>query len=426
MAQAPDYARPSYRNYVLGVLTLVYIFNFLDRQLLVILQEPIKQELGLSDTQLGLLTGLAFAMVYVIFGLPLAQLAERWVRRSVLAISLAVWSGMTALTGFVSSYPQLLAARAAVGIGEAGGSPPAHSIISDIFPASRRATALSIYSTGVNVGILFGFLLGGWINEILGWREAFIIIGLPGLVLALVVRFSVAEPRKGFSEGAQDDCATPGFLETLGVLWRKPSFRHLAMGTGLQSFVGYGVINWLPSFMIRAHGMGTGELGTWLALTVGIAGALGTFLGGWMADRLGRKDRRGYLLVPTLSILLVVPLMFAVLLAPDAHLALGINIAPAFLQTMYLGPAIAATHALVGFRAKAVGSAVLFFVLNLVGLGFGPLAVGAVSDLLQPAYGLQSLRWSLLIVTTIAGMWCTVHYLLAARTFDHDVEQGGA
>ena len=190
-----------YRGYVLGILTLVYVFNFLDRQLLVILQEPIKAELGLSDTQLGLLSGLACAAVYVTAALPLAQFAERWSRRSMVAASLATWSAMTALTGFVNSFTQMFLARAAVGIGEAGASPASHSLISDIFPVNRRATALATYSTGINIGILLGFLLGGWINEFFGWRMAFIIVGLPGIALALVVRLTIAEPPKGLSQG---------------------------------------------------------------------------------------------------------------------------------------------------------------------------------------------------------------------------------
>jgi predicted MFS family arabinose efflux permease len=416
------YSNPAYRIYVLLILTLVYVFNFLDRQLVVILQEPIKLEMGLSDTQLGLLSGLAFAAVYVIFGLPLAQLAERWNRRSVISASLAVWSGMTALTGFVSTYTQLLMARAAVGIGEAGGSPPAHSILSDIFPLSRRATALAFYSTGINIGILLGFLLGGWMNEFFGWRMAFVTLGLPGIVLAVIVRLTVMEPRKGVSEGLQTVDRTPAFLETWIALFRKPAFRHLALATGLQSLVGYGIINWLPSFMIRTHGMSTGELGTWLALSAGISGAIGTFTGGVIADRLGKKDLRFYLLVPALSLALVIPLVYMVLSMNEPRTAMLINIVPAFLQTMFLGPAIAMTHALVGVRAKAVGSAILFFILNLVGLGLGPLSIGVVSDYLEPGYGTQSIGIALISVITVAGGWAVLHYALAARTLRADID----
>ncbi len=410
----------SYRGYVLGMLTLVYVFNFLDRQLLVILQEPIKLELGLSDTQLGLLSGLAFAVVYVTAALPLAQLAERWSRRSMVAVSLATWSGMTALTGFVTSFTQLFMARAAVGIGEAGASPASHSLISDIFPLNRRATALATYSTGINIGILMGFLLGGWINEFFGWRTAFIAVGLPGIVLALVVRFTIAEPAKGLSLGIRTESRPPGFFVTVKLLWSKRSFRHLALATALQSLVGYGIISWLPSYMIRLHGMGTGEVGTWLALSAGLAGALGTFGGGWLSDRLAGRDRRFYQWVPAIAAILLVPLMCVVMLVGDSTTAMLVFILPALLQNVCLGPSLASTHALVDVRSKSVGSAILFFVVNLIGLGLGPLSIGMVSDYLEPAYGNTSLRWALLSVVVLVGIWSATHFLLAARTFRQD------
>jgi len=411
-----------YRGYVLGILTLVYVFNFLDRQLLVILQEPIKAELGLSDTQLGLLSGLAFAAVYVTAALPLAQFAERWSRRSMVAASLATWSAMTALTGLVNSFTQMFLARAAVGIGEAGASPASHSLISDIFPVNRRATALATYSTGINIGILLGFLLGGWINEFFGWRMAFIIAGLPGIALALVVWLTIAEPPKGLSQGIKAGSNPPKFFDTVKRLWRKPSFRHLALATALQALVGYGIISWLPSYMIRMHGMGTGEIGTWMALSAGVAGALGTFGGGWLSDRLAGRDRRYYQWVPAVAAFILVPLMCVVLLAGNPTMAMVIFILPALLQNVCLGPALASTHALVDVRSKSVGSAILFFVVNLIGLGLGPLSIGMVSDYLEPSYGNASLRWAILSVVVLVGIWSATHFLLAARTFRKDSE----
>ncbi len=415
-----------YRGYVLGMLTLVYVFNFLDRQLLVILQEPIKAELGLSDTQLGLLSGLAFAVVYVTAALPLAQFAERWSRRSMVAASLATWSAMTALTGFVTSFTQLFLARAAVGIGEAGASPASHSLISDIFPVNRRATALATYSTGINIGILLGFLLGGWINEFFGWRMAFIIVGLPGIVLAVVVRLTIAEPPKGLSQGIKAGSSPPRFFDTVKRLWRKHSFRHLALATALQALVGYGIISWLPSYMIRMHGMSTGEIGTWMALSAGVAGALGTFGGGWLSDRLAGRDRRYYQWVPAIAAIFLVPLMCVVLLVGNPTLAMLIFILPALLQNVCLGPALASTHALVDVRSKSVGSAILFFVVNLIGLGLGPLSIGIVSDYLEPSYGNASLRWAILSVVVLVGIWSATHFLLAARTFRKDSEIAAA
>lgn len=417
-----DQSRPGYRGYVLGMLTLVYVFNFLDRQLLIILQEPIKLELGLSDTQLGLLSGLAFAAVYATASIPLAQLAERWDRRSIVAISLATWSGVTALTGLVTNFFQLLLARAAVGIGEAGSGPASHSIISDIFPLSQRATALAFYSTGINIGILLGFLLGGWINELFGWRTAFVVIGLPGLALAVALRLTIAEPAKGLSEGSKATSPPLSFLLVLADLWRKPSFCHLALATALQGVVGYGIINWLPSYMIRMHGMGTGELGTWLALAAGGAGALGTFFGGWVADRLALRDRRYYQWVPAIAAALMLPFMVIVLMAGQPKLALIVYFLPACLLSVWIGPSLASTHALVDMRSKAVGSAILFFIVNMIGLGLGPLMIGMLSDYLQPAHGNASLRYAMLWAVLLAGSWSVIHFLLAARSFREDSE----
>jgi MFS family permease len=423
MPEENKYKSSSYRGYVLGMLTLVYVFNFLDRQLLIILQEPIKAELGLSDTQLGLLSGLAFALVYVTAALPLAQLAERWSRRSMVAVSLATWSFMTAITGFVTSFFQILVARAAVGIGEAGASPASHSLISDIFPLKRRATALAFYSMGINIGILMGFLLGGWINEFFGWRMAFIVVGIPGIFLALFVRFTIAEPVKGLSQGIEAGSKPPKFIETVKLLWSKRSFRHLALATALQSMVGYSIISWLPSYMIRLHGMGTGEVGTWLALSAGIAGAVGTFGGGWLADHLAARDRRFYQWVPAIAAALLVPLMCMVMLAGNPAIAMLIFILPALLQNVCIGPSLASTHALVDVRSKSVGSAILFFVVNLIGLGLGPLSIGIISDFLEPTYGNESLRWALLSGVLLVGTWSATHFVLGARTFREDSAQ---
>jgi MFS family permease len=417
---------PSYRLYVLGLLTLVYVFNFLDRQLLVILQEPIKAELGLSDTQLGLLSGLAFAAVYATFALPIAQLAERWNRRSLISISLAVWSGITALTGLVSNFTQLLFARAAVGIGEAGASPASHSIISDIFPLNRRASALAFYSAGINVGILAGFLIGGWINEFFGWRVAFMVAGAPGILLAIILRFTVAEPAKGQAQGIRATGQTPRFLDTAKGLWGKVTFRHLAWAGTLQTVMNFGIVNWMPSFMIRVHGMSTGEVGTWLALSIGAAGALGTFGGGLLADRLAERDRRYYQWVPAASAAVMVPLMCVVLLLADSTFAMLVFMIPACLMSMCMGPLLASTHALADIRSKAVASAILFFITNLIGVGLGPLTVGVVSDYLEPSYGNESLRWALLSVVVLVGLWCSLHYLLAGRTFRQESAAMGA
>jgi len=415
------YHRASYRYYALGLLTVVYTFNFVDRQLLAILQESIKLELGLSDSQLGLLTGFAFAIFYVTAGIPIARWADRSVRRNIVALAIGTWSFMTALSGLASNYGQLLAARVGVGIGEAGGSPPAHSMISDIFPARQRATALSFYSMGINFGILFGFLLGGWLNEFFGWRVAFLVVGIPGLLMALAVRFTLAEPARGFSQDTTAEDDAPPLKEVLALLWSRRSFRHLAMGVALSGFVGFGASNWMAPFFIRSHGMGTGELGTWLALSAGIGGALGTFGSGFISDVLGRRDQRWYLWIPAIATLLAMPFFLGVFSADNQYVALSLYLVPGFLGSVFIGPSLAMTHGLVGLRMRALASAILFFALNLIGLGLGPWAIGALSDALVASHGIDSLRYALLYLIPPVSVWCAIHYLLASRSIRADL-----
>ena len=416
------YHRAQARYYALGVLTVVYSFNFIDRQLLSILQEPIKTELQLSDGQLGLLTGFAFALFYVTMGIPIARLADNANRRNIVAIALAVWSGMTAVSGLVQNYWHLLAARIGVGIGEAGCSPPAHSMLSDIFPPERRATALSIYSTGINIGILFGFLLGGWLNEFFGWRVAFLVVGLPGVFIAILLWLTVPEPRRGFSEPDRKvkDVEQAPFGEVLSLLWSRKSFRHLAFGGALTAFCAYAMINWIASYVIRTHGMGTGELGTWLAGT-SVFGAIGTMGAGIISDRLGRRDKRWYMWVPCIAALLMGPAFCASILSSSAEATLMWFAVPTFFATFYVGSCIAMVHALVGLRMRAVGSAIFFLVLNIIGLGLGPLSVGMLSDYLEPSFGVESLRYALVSIVPTVALWSACHFLLAARSLREDL-----
>ncbi len=356
------YVNKSARYYAVGVLTLVYTFNFVDRQLLAILQESIKADLSLMDWQLGLLTGFAFALFYVTAGIPIARWADRSNRRNIVALAVGTWSLMTAISGLVQNYSQLLLARVGVGVGEAGGSPPAHSIISDIFPPESRASALAFYSMGVNFGILFGFLAGGWLNEIFDWRVAFMVVGLPGLAVALLVRYTLAEPIRGLSENRQttDEKQVP-FQEVLKLLWSRMSFRHMAMGAALNAFAGYSTSNWTASFFIRSHDMTTGELGTWLAGIMGLGGAIGVFFGGFIAEKLAVKDVRWYMRLPALTGAVCLPFMVAIYLVDNAYAALLLSIVPGILFNVYLGNTLAMTHGLVGLRMRALASAILFF-----------------------------------------------------------------
>jgi len=424
-APLPDnpYSNIRTRNYVLVLLTLVYTFNFIDRQLLSILQESIKLELLLSDSQLGLLTGFAFALFYVTAGLPIARLADRSNRRNIVAVSVGLWSFMTAISGLVQNYSQLLAARVGVGIGEAGGSPPSHSIVSDIFPPEKRASALSFYSTGVNLGILFGFLFGGWLNEFFGWRVAFMVVGIPGILLALIVRATVKEPIRGLIENKVASDEQVPFKQVITVLWQRKTFRHLALASGLNAFAGYGTANWLASFFIRSHEMTTGELGTWLALSTGLFGAIGILLGGILADKLGKTDKRWYLWVPGIATILVAPFMLFTLLTGSQYVALLCAFIPGLLQNVYLGNSIATTHSLVGLRWRSTASAILFLVLNIIGLGLGPFAVGYLSDFLSPSLGIESLRYAMAALLPTAMIWSSIHFFVASRTLQKDLEQ---
>lgn len=421
LVMAKGYDQPRTRYYVLGLLTLVYSVNFIDRQLLSILQEPIKREMGLSDGQLGLLTGFAFAMFYVIAGLPIARYADRGNRRNIVAVSLGVWSLMTALCGLAQNYVQLLVARIGVGIGEAGGSPPSHSIISDIFTVENRATAMAFYSIGINIGILFGFLLGGWLNEVFGWRVAFMVVGLPGIALGLVVRYTMAEPIRGFSDKTIHVPQAVPFSAVVSLLWSRPSFRHIALGAGLAAFAGYAMANWMASFMIRSHGMSTGVLGTWLALTVGVAGGIGTFFSGVIADRLARKDRRWYVWVPTIAGLSAVPFFFWMIFAENSTTALLVNVIVVLSANAYLGSSIAVIHGLVGVQMRAVSSAILFLILNTIGLGLGPWLIGLYSDMLAAEHGRESLRLALATIVPLASLWAATHFFLASRSIREDL-----
>ncbi|MFT4860977.1 MAG: putative MFS family arabinose efflux permease, partial [Pseudohongiellaceae bacterium] len=361
------------------------------------------------------------ALFYVTAGIPIARIADRSNRRNIVAISIGLWSFMTALSGLVQNYGQLLAARVGVGVGEAGGSPPSHSIVSDIFPPESRASALAFYSTGVNIGILFGFLFGGWLNEFFGWRVAFMVVGAPGILIALLVRYTLKEPIRGLMEKKKVSAAQPPFMDVVHLLWSRKSFRHMALGAGLNALAAYATINWLASFFIRTHGMSTGELGTWLALSTGLLGAIGVFGGGVLADKLAPSDKRWYVWLPSLIGFFCVPFMIAVYLVPNQYVALLISFVPGLLFNVYLGTSIATSHGLVGLRMRATASAILFLILNIIGLGLGPFLVGMLSDYLAPTLGVDSLRYAMVYITPIAMFWSATHFFLASKTLRADL-----
>ncbi|MEM9305564.1 MAG: MFS transporter [Pseudomonadota bacterium] len=409
-----------YRGFVLGMLSLAYVFNFLDRQILVILQESIKADMGLSDAQLGILSGFAFALFYCTFGIPIARWADRGSRRNIIALAMGIWSAMTALCGFAANYFQLLLARIGVGIGEAGASPPAHSMISDYYPAEERGRAMSIYSMGLYVGILVGSIIGGVIEQWVGWRMAFIIVGLPGVLLAVVFRLTVKEPERGRFDEGEHEAPQGSMWSAIARFWAIRSFRYASLGSAFVAFVAYGVGNFMPSFLIRVHGMSVAEVGAWFGLAIGLGGAIGAIVGGFVADRLGSRDRRWYLWLPGFAMLAGLPLCLLCLNVSSSAGAVALFFIFYMLISVFLGPTVAIVHSLVAPTERALASSMLFLVLNLIGLGLGPLTVGLISDALTPSLGVGGLRWALMIVASM-GVLATVTYALAARTVEGEL-----
>jgi len=421
---AKAYESPRYRYLVLGILTATYVSNFVDRQVINVLASYIIEDLQISDGQFGMLSGLAFACIYTTLGIPIARWADIGNRRNIIAISVGVWSIMTAACGAAQNFTQLFLARFGVGIGEAGGSPPAHSIVSDIFPAAQRATALSVYSLGVYGGILVGTIGGAYLVRFFDWRTAFVVVAIPGIFLALLVRFVVKEPPRGLAE-KRSDMAPPGFFKVMGFLWERKSFRHLAFACALHAFVTYGIGNFMPLFLGRVHGMPILDVGWYYGLIAGIGGLAGTFFGGWMSDRMSNKtgDKTWYVWIPFISTVLAIPFaLITFLVMPNGITAAFSYLFPVFCGGWYLAPCLASTHFLVGIRMRAMGSAVLLFVLNLIGLGLGPMLTGYVSDWLTPTYGNEALRYAMAI-TVLVNLWCALHYYWSAKTIRADFER---
>ena len=412
---------PQYRRYAMLLLVLVFTSSHVDRQILAILLQPIKLELQLTDTQLGFLSGVAFAIFYAMLGVPLAMWADRGNRRNLIALALATWSGMTAVCGMATNFWQLALARIGVGIGEAGSSPPSHSMIADMYPPAERASAMGTFSLGINLGLMTGFLAGGWISQWYGWRVAFYVVGLPGLLLALVVRLTLREPPRGYVEGLQSSShEAPSLGTVVRFMASTPTLRHLAAGATLASFVGYGVVLWLPAFLMRSHGLQSGQIGTALAFLFGIMGGISTYIGGSLADRLGRRDVRWSMWVVSVAILIALPFTIAAYLAKDIQTATLYSIVPALMGGVYLGPSFALNQSLVAVRMRSVASAILLFIVNIIGLGLGPQTVGILSDFFQAQYGSESLRYALLCLSLI-NAWAALHYFLAGRTLREDL-----
>jgi len=419
-ANAEDSISAGYSRYVLFILFLVYVVNFIDRQVLAMLLEPIKQDLGVSDTLMGLLSGFAFALFYTFAGIPIARWADTGSRRSIITLGLAVWSVMTAACGLAQNFVQLAVARIGVGIGEAAGTPPAHSLISDYFPPERRGTALSVYSMGVYVGAMFAFLAGGYLREYFDWRTAFFIVALPGLPLALLLRFTVREPERGRTESGAADAAPASVRDVVRFLSARRSFVFLVLAACFQSLSGYGVLAWGPTFFGRVHGMDGIQIGIWLGLIIGFGGAGGAYLGGAIADRLGARDSRWYLFLSAIVCAAGIPFVVAFALAKDVDVSLLCFIPYYVLTAMYVGPMLSIVQGLVKLRMRAMASAILLFILNLVGLGFGPFLIGLMNDAFADRFGAEAIRYSLLVVG-LAGLPSLLLFQTASRTLREDL-----
>ncbi len=409
----------------LGLLFVVSLFNYTDRYMIAILLPNIKQDFGLSDTQMGVLTGVAFTLFYVAVGVPIARLADQRSRKQILIVALSTWSLLTAACGMAQNFIQLAIARMLVGIGEAGSSPPSYSIIADVYPGSRRATAMAVYLAGAPMGILIGFMLGGWVAEHYGWRHALIVVGLPGLVFALLLIGVLKEPKRGAADGIASAQAVP-FWRGLAALLKNRTFRHAALGSAFYNALAVIYVNWMPSFFVRSHGMGVQETGVVLALIFGPAQIVGLLAGGYLSDRLSRFDLRWYLRVPAIVMLLAGPVFMLSLSVESATLALVCLGIPLLVGGMQVSPIFAITPSLVDVRMRAVASATLILIINLVSGGIGPVAVGYLSDLLAQRCGEESLKYSLLIITPIFGLWAVLHYYLGSRHIRADARAADA
>lgn len=410
---APGAGGPSraYARYALGLLLLVYVINYVDRQVLSILVEPIRKELGLTDTQIGLLSGLGFALFYAAAGLPIARLADRTSRKGIIAGCLALWSAATAVCGLAMNFSQLLVARALVAVGEAGAGPAGHSMLADLFPHGKRATALAVFSCGVPIGILVGLLAGGWLNQAFDWRTAFIVVGLPGILVSVVVALTLKEPPRSAEVAAEKP---PTTREALSSLMRIPAFNYLVLGSALHAFTSYGALQWNPAFMIRFHGLSTGEAGLALGLISGVTGVIGTLAGGWFADLLGKRDNRWYAWLPALMIGVRAPLFISAYLAPTPGLAIALLILPGFLGNSFTGPVFGTIQTLAPARVRAFASAWTLFIIALVGFGLGPLVIGMTSDALAPAVGNRSLGYAIALAA-VGELISVAFFLMAAR-----------
>lgn len=427
---------PAYARYAIGLLMIVYMLSFLDRQVMSILAEPIKRDLGLADWQIGAVSGLAFALFYTLVGIPVARFSERGHRPYIIASAISVWSGFTILCGFAQSFTHLALARFGVGTGEAGCTPPALSLIADYVPRQRRSSAVAVYMAGAPAGALLGMVLGGVVASHWGWRTAFLVAGAPGLLIAVLVALTLLEPRLKARAATisvpQPDKQT--FLATLKVLNAKPTYRLIVAAVTMKAFIQYSVHAFLGSFFFRNHALEladtasayglkpVGFLGIALGLILGLSGIAGSILGGKFADHFARRDIRAHMTIPAIAVLVGTPFYIAAFMVDWLPLALALLLIPGTLNAMYYGPAYAIVQGLVQPSMRATATAVLLFVISLVGLGFGPLVIGLVSDVLagQGLGEADGIKWALTLCVLVA-VPAAICFLAARKTLQADL-----
>jgi predicted MFS family arabinose efflux permease len=412
---------PRYRLVVLAMLVLVYTFNFIDRQIVGILAVPIKADLGLTDTQLGLMGGLAFALFYTALGIPIAMFADRSNRTTIMTVALVLWSAMTAVCGFAQNFWQLFLARLGVGVGEAGGVAPAYSLVADYFPPQQRARALGVYSFGVPIGSALGIVMGGFIAHWVDWRTAFIVVGIAGVLIAPVFKRVVREPQRGRYDGARGAGSPVSLREVMRVLLAKRAFWGISFGAAASSMMGYGLFFWLPSFLVRSHGMTLLNASLYYGAILLFGGIAGIWLGGWLADRFGAVHRRAYALIPAIAFLATAPFFVGAVMSKSLAVAFVLFMVPTALGLAWLGPVLSAIQHVVPPGMRATASAIFLFVNNLIGIGLGSVALGALSDLLAVRFGADSLRYAILAGTVFYFVAAAL-FLLSAKRLERDWE----
>lgn len=419
--------KPTYQYYVLFMLVLGYIFNVVDRSSVFGAVLPaIKKEIAASDLEMGLLSGATFAVFYSFLGIPIARLADRWSRVNVLALSIALWSAATASCGAAWNYMSLFTSRAMTAVGEAGGSPPSHSLISDYFPISKRATALAIYAMAVPIGTSIGNYSSGWLNVWYGWRQTFVIVGFPGVVLAALMWLTIKEPPRGYSDATRSRRAqAPPFFEVFKFLLARNSFMHMSLAAALHSVVWYSGTTWNNTFFVWSHGLNSGQAGSRLAI-FSLIGAIGSFAGGLLADRLSVKkdDKRWYMWVPGIACVVMVPFQLAAYLSRDLTIVVPITFSLMFIfASMFFGPSFAVAQSIATVRMRAVSASVLLFIQTIIGMTLGPAIVGQISDMLKPIVGEGAGIAYPMAAIGVVNLWAALHYFLAARRYREDLTQ---